>query len=174
MNASFVRTALVAAALLLLPAVTSGCSSSVWIVPDGVMTTPADRGKVVLDGIYPNTTADDGSCCWVQRRSRFLVKKAEAATDLAIEIYLPDFAVFRAHRQAMDVTLDGTYRFHKCCYSPGTHTALFPLPRKLQESTQPIEVAMTFSESFVPAKLKVSPDQRPLAAVLVAVELREL
>ena len=153
-------------------AVMSGCAPSVWEMPDGVVTRPADRGKVLVGGIYPNMVQDGGSCCWVRRRSRFLVEKPEAATDLAIEIYLPDNAVFRAHRQGMDVTLDGTYRFRKCCFGPGDHTALLTLPREIQASTQPIDVAMTFRESFVPAQLTRSADVRPLAAVLVGATLR--
>ena len=172
--ARFGKRAIAVLSLTLLLAVTPSCARSVWELPEGVVARPADRGKLIVGGIYPSTTPNDSSCCWVQRESRFLVGRSAPGTDLAIEIFLPDYTFFREHLQAMDVTLNGTHRFHKCCFSPGTHTALVPLPRKLQESTQPIEVAMTFSESFVPAKLNVSPDKRPLAAVLIAVEVREL
>jgi len=159
----------------LLFAVASGCArSSVWEMPDGVLTTPADRGKLVVGGIYPSTTPNDTSCCWVQRRSRFLVEKSEPATDLAIEIFLPDIVFFREHPQGMDVTLDGAYRFHKCCFGPGDHTVLLTLPHRLQDSVQPIDVAMSLSESFVPAKLHWRSDKRPLAAILLGVTLDQL
>lgn len=160
--------------LALLLALTPSCARSVWDLPDGVVASPADRGKYLVGGIYPSTTPNDLSCCWVQRESRFRVKKSEPATDLGIEIFLPDVAFFREHHQGMDVTLNGTYRYHKCCFAPGDHTALFPLPRELRDSVQPIDVAMSFRESFVPAKLHWGSDNRRLAAVLVAATLRQL
>lgn len=144
-------------------------------MPDGVVANPADRGKTLVGGIYPSTTPNDVSCCWVRRQSRFLVEKSEPATDLAIEIYLPDIAFFGEHPQSMDVTLDGTDRFHKCCIRSGDHTVLVRLPRRLQDSVQPIDVAMSLSESFVPAKvMNGSSDERALAAVLVGATLRQL
>ncbi len=168
------KGALAVLGFTLLLALTPSCARSVWELPDGVVARPADRGKLLVGGIYASTTPNDTSCCWVQRESRFRVEKSEPATDLAIEIFLPDYPFFREHRQAMDVTLNGTFRFHKCCFGPGSHTALFSLPRAVADSTQPIDVAMMLSESFVPAKVGRSSDDRHLAAVLVSVGLRQL
>jgi hypothetical protein len=174
LGASLRRGAIATLRFTLLLALTSSCAPSVWELPEGVVVNPADRGKTLVGGIYPNTTPNSTSCCWIQPRARFLVPKTEPATDLGIEIFLPDIAFFRKHPQGMDVTLAGTYRFHKCCFGPGDHTALFTLPRALQASAQPIDVALSLRESFVPAQLHWNSDTRRLAAILVAVTLRQL
>ena len=167
------RAAIAVLASTLVLALTVSCARSAWEMPDGVVTSPADRGKFIVGGIYPSTLPNDTSCCWVQRKSHFLVEKYEPATDLAIELFLPDIAFVRQHPQRMDVTLDGAYRFHKCCIGPGDHTVLITLPRRLQDSVQPIDVAMSLSESFVPAKLHSSSDERSLAAILLGATLRQ-
>jgi hypothetical protein len=164
--------AVLASALVL--ALTVSCARSAWQMPDGIVTSPADRGKLVVGGIYPSTVPNDASCCWVQRNSRFRVEKSEPATDLAIEIFLPDIVFLRKHPQGIDVTLDGAYRFHKCCFGPGDHTVFFTLPHRLQDSVQSIDVALSFTESFVPAKLHWRSDERSLAAILLGATPRQL
>ena len=152
----------------------AGCAQSSWSLPDGILASPSDRGKLVVGGIYAATTRDDQSCCWVRRQSQFRVARTQPATDLVIEIYLPDVAVFRDRPQAVDITLNGSYRFHKCCYGPGDHAVLLNLPPAIRDAKEPIDVSMTMRETFVPARaLETSNDQRSLAAILVGVTFRQ-
>jgi hypothetical protein len=151
-----------------------GCSRTAWTLPFGVVTNPGDYGKPLVGGIYPSQTPGDQSCCWVARQSRFRVARTGPATDLAITIYLPDVASLHDRPQAVDVTLDGSYRFRKCCYRKGLHTMLFTLPATLRDAAQPIDVAMTMRETFVPADATPgSTDRRQLAAILVSADFRD-
>jgi hypothetical protein len=152
----------------------AGCSRTTWTVPFGVVTGPGDDGKPLVGGIYASQTPGDQSCCWVARESRFRVARTGPATDLAITIYLPDVAFFHDHPQAVDVTLDGSYRFRKCCYRKGVHTMLFTLPATLRDATRPLDVAMTMRETFVPAdQTPGNTDRRQLAAILVSADFRQ-
>ncbi len=83
-----------AAGMVLALALANGCSRSPWVMPDGVITTGADRQKAVVDGIYPVTTPND-ACCWVQRRSSFRIAPPDGMTDLAIQLFVPDIPLFR-------------------------------------------------------------------------------
>ena len=150
----------------------AGCGQrTVWNLPDGVMVDAPSRGKAVVGGIYAQTAATD-PCCWVRRTSAFSVLKSEPATDFAVQLYLPPIKYFRAHPQSVSVTLDGKWHFTKCCYVSGTHTLLFSLAPELRARNGPVQVAMTMREEFVPARIGVGQDPRPLAAVFVAAEFR--
>ena len=161
-----------AAGLAILLAATGGCSRSPLILPEGVITPGGGDARGVVDGIYPVTSPAD-ACCWVQPRSHFRVAAPEAMTDLAIQIFVPDIPMFHARPEGMVVTINGTYRVTKCCYSPGEHTALVTVPPSLRESTNPLDVSLAMRDGFVPSKMNPkSGDSRLLAVVLVGVGYR--
>jgi hypothetical protein len=127
----------------------------------------------LVGGIYASAP-NDPSCCWVARNIQFRVPKTEAATDFALKIYLPATPTFVHHPQAFTAVLDGRYRIERCCFRPGLHTVLFPLPPALRERKGVIGVQMTMRQTFIPDREGFKGDTRELAVIVRSVDFRSL
>ncbi|HTD34288.1 MAG TPA: hypothetical protein VK665_11540 [Candidatus Elarobacter sp.] len=165
---SAVRTAALAALLAL------GACAPAWRLPDGVLADPAERGKLLVGGIYASTDPNDPSCCGMQRRAEFDVEKDGPASDLAIQFYLPDIPFFRRHAQSAGVALDGRPQGTRCCFGPGMHTLLVRLPPALARSDGRVHVVLTMKYAFVPKEQHINGDVRSLSAILVQTDFRSL
>ncbi|HEX3550159.1 MAG TPA: hypothetical protein VHT53_07290 [Candidatus Elarobacter sp.] len=141
-------------------------------MPIGVVAAPQDRGKVLVDGVYASSGDRPDPCCFMQRRAVVRVQKDEPATDLAVEIYVPDIAEYRRRPQSLSVSLDGGPPMRRCCIGPGDHTLLFRLPASLRARTGTLPLALEAGETFVPIAAHVSPDTRTLSVMLIAVTFR--
>lgn len=136
-------------------------------VPDGIIVPDAPPGALV-GGIYTGRFANDPNCCFAVGDAAFRVRKSAPATDLAIKMYIPDARTYRRRRQGFTATLDGRYRIDRCCFRPGLHTVLFPLPPSLRDANGSIDVALHMRETFVPAQDGLSrEDNRRVSVVLV-------
>lgn len=150
-------------------ALLAGCGSggSQRTVPDGIVVPDAPPGALV-GGIYTGRFANDPNCCFAVGDATFHVRKTEPATDLALKVYIPDARTYRRRPQGFTATLDGRYRIDRCCFRPGLHTILFPLPQPLRAANGSIGVALHMRETFVPSQDGLSrDDSRRVSIVLV-------
>jgi hypothetical protein len=162
---------------LVLGAITLGmtaCSQVAWTLPDGVLASEADLGRPMVGGIYASNVAEDPTCCWIGKTAHFSVEKEGPATDLALQFYVPNARTFRVHPQGLLVTINSGTPYKRCCFSPGLHTLLVPLPHALRMQTGRVVVDLTVKVTFVPARDGFAADRRTLGTVLHAVDFRTL
>lgn len=155
----------VAVVLALLVAACGGHGGGTYL-PGGVVAEGAAAPGSLAGGIYTSGAPHDPLCCWTQRTVRFAVRKDAAATDFYLRIYLPKLPVFERRPQGFVVLIDRRYRIERCCFGPGLHTVLFPLPPALREASGTFGVDLTMRTTFVPSREKFARDDRTLAVVL--------
>jgi hypothetical protein len=165
-----VKPLLLRCAAALVALALAACARGESHVPAGVVAPAASPGALV-DGIYTSRPGDQ-TCCWVARDTAFQVRKNGDATDFALEFYIPDLRTFRARPQGFTVTFEGRYRVERCCFGPGLHTVLFPVPRELRDRTGLITVRVQSRRTVVYAREGAGPDERELAFVFVSADFR--
>jgi hypothetical protein len=136
------------------------------LLPGGVIMSSDVSPGALVGGIYASAAPNDPSCCWTQRATHFSVRKDGPATDFSIRIYLPPVAAFERRPQGFVAVIERTHSIERCCFGPGLHTVLFPLPADLRTQTGTLDVALTMRTTFVPSRARLARDSRTLAVIL--------
>jgi len=147
-----------------------GCTSTqAATMPIGVVVPPQDRGKPLVDGVYASSGERGDPCCWMGPRAHVRAQKDEAATDLAVEVYVPDLEPYRHRAVTLGIAVENGPVYRRCCLTPGGHTILVRLAPELRDRIGTLDVDLQPSESFVPRR---GGDMRRLSILLVAVTFR--
>ena len=122
-------------------------SAAVTDLPHGLIESAADRGKPVVGGVYRDAS---NTCCWTAPVVHAVVEKVASDNRLDLRIYLPDAATFRATPQGISARVGGGPPFSACCFGPGVHDVIMPLPALSRGASGRVMVDLTMRVTFVP------------------------
>ena len=140
------------------------------LLPPGVAVPSGEDLPAEIDGLYPAAVQNDRMCCWIAPQAKVRTLKPIVTSRLDVTIYVPRFAFFERHPQALSLSI-GAARFgRRCCYAPGVYTLSYQLPPVLRARTGVVVLAFESEYTFVPSVERVNADSRRLGVVLSRVD----
>jgi hypothetical protein len=141
------------------------------IYPAGIVAARDANGKNTSVGVYPVSSAEAQSCCWLAPEASFRVLANNDVRELRLTVYEPKIGRLATSSQQVSL-LDANGRvFATRPVASGLQTVTLPVPRDVVGSGV-VAVRLRMAVSVVPKDAGVNGDTRDLSLILQEVKPR--
>lgn len=133
------------------------------IYPTGILSTRDAKGTIA--GVYPVSSAEAQSCCWLGPEARFRVFADPGVRTVRLTVYEPKMGnLATAHQRVSLLDMNGRV-FSSRPIATGLQTVLLPVPKDIVGSGA-ASVRLRMSTTIVPKDAGVNGDTRALSVIL--------
>ncbi len=138
-------------------------------VPAEVVLPPGAKPGTETDGIY--VVGDDSlTCCLIAPHASLLVRKDGPASNLCVNVYVPDVGPFLKQAQSLSISIDALPGYIAIeNLTEGPDDRCVSIPPVLRAKRGDIAVRLDSGIDYVPSKAGVSSDTQHYGLVLLSI-----